>query len=85
MKFAINNIKSEMEYLQRIFSVHKLEQIEEDHVKTRDQGIEIKSTREIMKTFSSKLDVECIRESLIKYATKKDFSGIIDNLNDFAQ
>ena len=43
LKFTINNLKSEMGYLSRLFSPQKLEQFDEICQRTKDQQDEIEA------------------------------------------
>ena len=71
MKFMVNNLKTEIDYQKKMFSVAKLQQLDGYEQKFRNLSYEVQVAKMNMDSFANKTELDKLGLKLQDYATLK--------------
>lgn len=85
MNFAINHIKSEIEYQKKVFSVTKLQEIDGLVKKVNNITYDVQVTKMNMENLATKSELDATERSLMNYAPLQRLTDIQEDICDFVK
>lgn len=79
----VNNMKTEMDFVKKMFSVQKLQQIDQSEQKMRNVGYEVEVLKMNMETVVKKRDLDQVYHKMQDYAPLKMIKDMQEDIGDF--